>query len=83
MKALSMKYETVVIAKMPERESSIAIKLTAAGKQVTEVKAILSEMEKQWKKIYPEEGFNYSFLNESITWLYDQETKTAWLANMA
>jgi ABC-type antimicrobial peptide transport system permease subunit len=71
----------VVIGK--EREWSLAVKLAGSGKKVGDVKTILSEMEKQWKKIYPEEGFNYSFLNESITWLYDQETKTAWLMNIA
>ena len=71
----------VVIAK--EREWSIAIKLGATAKQVSDVKVILSQVEKQWKKIYPDEGFNYSFLNEAITRLYDQETKTAWLMNVA
>ena len=71
----------VVIAK--EREWSIAIKLTAAEKKVNDVKVILSGLEKQWKKIYPDEGFNYSFLNEAITRLFDQESKTAWLMNTA
>ena len=71
----------VVIGK--EREWSIAIKLTGTVKKVSDMKAIISEMEQQWKKVYPEEGFNYSFLNESITRLYDQENKTAWLMNMA
>jgi putative ABC transport system permease protein len=73
----------VVIAKMPQRESSIAIKLGTTEKKVSDVKLILSKLEKQWKKIYPDEGFNYSFLNEAITRLYEQETKTAWLMNMA
>ncbi|MDP4264631.1 MAG: ABC transporter permease [Bacteroidota bacterium] len=73
----------VVIAKMPGREWSVAIKLSANEKQVGDVKEIIAHLEKQWKKIYPDEGFNYSFLNESITRLYDQETKTAWLMNMA
>src|SRR5439155_10302537 len=57
--------------------------LGATAKQVSDVKVILSQVEKQWKKIYPDEGFNYSFLNEAITRLYDQETKTAWLMNVA
>jgi putative ABC transport system permease protein len=40
-------------------------------------------MEKQWEKIYPDEPFNYSFLNEAITWLYGQEQNTSWLINAA
>ncbi len=71
----------VVIAK--DREWSVAIKLNDAASQVSDVKRILSEMNKQWIKVYPDEGFNYSFLNEAITRLYDQETKTAWLTNTA
>ena len=73
----------VVIAKMPERERSIAIKLASTQNQVSDVRTILSEMETQWKKIYPDEAMNYSFLNEAITWLYEQETKTAWLMKTA
>ncbi len=45
-------------------------------------KRILAQVEKQWKKLYPDENFESNFLNESIRWLYDQETKTAWLMNV-
>ncbi len=73
----------VVIAKMPGREWSVAIKLAPTEKEAGDIKKILSSMENQWKKIYPETPFDYSFLNESITWLYGQEKKTAWLMNVA
>jgi putative ABC transport system permease protein len=69
----------VVIAKMPQRESSVAIELAATG----DAKAIITSLEKEWGKIYPEDGFNYSFMNDAIARLYDQETKTAWLVNVA
>ena len=72
----------VIIAHLPEEEKGIGLKLTTRGKEVVEAKAIISQIEKEWKKVYPEENFSYHFLNESITWLYDQETKTAWLMNV-
>jgi putative ABC transport system permease protein len=72
----------VIIAHMPELEKGIGFKLASRGKEVVEAKAILARIEKEWKKAYPENNFNYQFLNESITWLYDQETKTAWLMNV-
>jgi ABC-type antimicrobial peptide transport system permease subunit len=72
-----------VIGKMPEREQSIAIKLNSDEKNLATVKETIATMEKQWKKIYPDEPFNYSFLNESITWLYGQEQNTSWLVNVA
>jgi len=35
------------------------------------------------KKIFPETIFDYSFLNESIARLFEQEQKTVWLMNVA
>jgi putative ABC transport system permease protein len=65
------------------QKSSVAIKLTADEKNVSDVKAILAKIEIQWKKLFPDTPFNYSFLNESISWLYGQEEKTAWLTRVA
>jgi putative ABC transport system permease protein len=72
----------VVIGHMPEWEKGIAIKLDTKGKRAPDAKIILAQIEKQWKKIYPNDPFQCDFLNESIRWLYDQETKTAWLVNV-
>jgi ABC-type antimicrobial peptide transport system permease subunit len=66
-----------------DQKRSIAVKLTTNEKNVAQVKAILAQMEVQWKKIYSDTPFDYSFLNQSISWLYGQEEKTAWLANVA
>ena len=74
----------VIIENAPDdQKRSIAIKLTTNEKNVTEVKAILTQIEAQWKKLYLDTPFDYSFLNQSISWLYGQDEKTAWLANVA
>jgi ABC-type antimicrobial peptide transport system permease subunit len=75
--------DAAVIANMPEFQQSVAIKLMGSEKNRKEVKAVLAAMEKEWKKVFPNDGFQYSFLNESITWLYGQEENTAWLINVA
>ena len=75
--------QPAIIANMPQWKHSVAIKLTASEKNASDVKAILSQMETQWKKVFPENPFEYNFLNESITWLYGQEEKTSWLVNIA
>jgi ABC-type antimicrobial peptide transport system permease subunit len=77
------KMKPVVIAKIPQRESSVAMKLANDDKHLGDTKAIIASLEKEWKKIYPDDGFNYSFMNDAISTLYDQETKTAWLVNVA
>ena len=50
--------------------------------KAAEANVILAQVGNEWKKIYPDEPFECNFLNESIRWLYDQETKTAWLMNV-
>ena len=72
-----------IIENMPEYKNSVAVKLAMAGKDPDDVKAVLSQVGAQWKKIYPDKPFDYNFLNESITALYGQEKKTAWLVNVA
>ncbi len=62
---------------------SIAIKLSGQEKNARDVKTILAAVEKQWKKLFPDEAFEYHFMNESIGFLYGQEDKTAWLVNVS
>jgi ABC-type antimicrobial peptide transport system permease subunit len=73
-----------IIENAPDiRKRSVAIKLTANEKNVKEVKTILAQIEKEWRKLYKGEPLDYSFLNESIGWLYGQEKKSAWLVSAA
>ena len=61
----------------------LAIKLSPAVKTPADVKTVLASMESHWKTVYPDIPFDYSFLDESITWLFAQEQNTAWLATAA
>ena len=73
--------QPAVILNLSSFKQSIAIRLSGSEKNVSEVRFVLSHLESEWKKIFPDTPFEYSFLNESITWLYGQEEKTAWLIN--
>jgi hypothetical protein len=73
----------VVIENVPERKQNIAIKLTAGEHDTKAVKGILAQLEGEWKREFPDRPFQSSFLDESISWLFGQEEKTAWLVNMA
>lgn len=72
-----------VIVNWTEFIGGAAVRLSPAIKTPAQVKAVLARMEAESKKVYPDEPFNYSFLNESITWLFGQEQNTAWLATAA
>ncbi|TDX01085.1 FtsX-like permease family protein [Dinghuibacter silviterrae] len=72
-----------VIMKWPDFIEGAAVKLSPGIKTPAQVKGVLTRMEAEWKKIYPDQDFQYSFLNESITWLFAQEENTVWLATVA
>ena len=73
----------IVFENLPERMTGVAIKLAAGEKNPAQVKSVLSKIEAEWKKIFPETPFEYQLLNESISWLYEPERKTLWLTNIA
>ena len=79
-------HETIkplVIWHFARGERSVAVKLATRGKGGKEAKAIIAGIESRWKVLFPKSAFSYSFLNESITQLYDQETNTAFLMEAA
>ena len=64
-------------------QKGLAVKLKNGKLSSAELAAIVGKMENAWKELFPEEGFSYSLLNESITWLYEKEEQAAWLMNAA
>jgi hypothetical protein len=74
----------VVIENVAARKNSIAIKLAPDEKDSKAVAAVIARLEARWKEQFPaDRPFQSAFLNESISWLFGQEKKTAWLVNMA
>ena len=67
----------VVIGHQPRWEGELGIRLASAGKDPETVKATLKAMEKICKEVYPNDPFDYVFMDESIAHLYDTEQKTA------
>lgn len=77
------KISPVFISYMPRQAKNIGVKLATKGGQLSDVKAILASIEQQWKAVYPDNKFDYTFLDESIARLYEKEQKTSQLVNMA
>jgi putative ABC transport system permease protein len=79
-------HETIkplVIRHGPQLEQGVAIKLAMKGRHADDAKAVIADMEKQWQRLFPRTPFQYSFLDISISWLYDQESHTEWLMQIA
>ena len=70
-----------VIQNVKDRMQSVAIKV--ASSDPAAVQRVMTGMEEEWKKQFPDRPFRASFLTESIGWLYGQEENTAWLVKMA
>ncbi|SHN31870.1 ABC transporter permease [Mucilaginibacter sp. OK098] len=73
----------VVIANDPQIQKGIALKLTPAEFQKGDIPKLVNGIAKEWKKIYPEEPFDYSFLGDSIARLYESDQQTQWLMRTA
>ncbi|HWB28154.1 MAG TPA: FtsX-like permease family protein [Chitinophagaceae bacterium] len=77
------KIPPAIITHDPTQEHCIAIKTNLYGKNAGDLKRLITGLEKQWKTVYPEEVFDYSFLDDAIKRLYDNDLKTQWLINTA
>ncbi|MBS1526823.1 MAG: ABC transporter permease [Bacteroidetes bacterium] len=73
----------VIIENDPKFQMDIALKLTPAEYQKGDMELLVNRLAKEWKAIYPEEPFNYTFLGDSIARLYDSDRQTQWLMRTA
>jgi len=73
----------VVIENDPKVQMSIALKLTPAEYQKGNIPALVKNLAREWQKIYPEEPFDYAFLGDFISRLYEMEQRMQWLMNTA
>ncbi|CCH52421.1 protein of unknown function DUF214 [Fibrisoma limi BUZ 3] len=73
----------IVIRHNPTRETVIAVKIAAKGMAAGELQTLLGKIEDEWKRVFPEKPFAYSFLEDSIASLYADDLRTERLTNMA
>ena len=71
------------IINRPDRQHTLAVKLTSKGGQAISIKPTLLQLEKEWKQMYPAEIFKYEFYDESLALLYEKDQQTATLINTA
>jgi ABC-type antimicrobial peptide transport system permease subunit len=63
-------------------ERTVSIKL-ATDKGIGDFKSTIAQIESSWKKVYPNDKFEYAFFDQTIAGFYDKEQKTAQLMNTA
>jgi hypothetical protein len=67
----------------PRIENSLAIKIASKGMAAGQFRALMGKIGEEWKALYPEEPFSFSFLDESIADLYTSDFQIEWWANVA
>jgi hypothetical protein len=61
----------------------ISIRLAPEARQPATVATVLAEVEKLWKTTYPHDKFSYTFFDETIANLYQQEQRISGLMRLA
>lgn len=75
--------EPVAIANQVPDFSTFGLKLATAGSNSGQLEGLLTRLEDKWKEFYPDETFNYEFLDEAVASFYESEQRTAKLVRTA
>jgi len=73
----------VVLEHDPGIENSIAIRIASKGMAPGQLRAIMRGIGAEWKALYPEVPFSFSFLDDSIAELYANDFQIEWWANIS
>ena len=65
------------------RGGLISVKLSISGKQPGDFSGVIRNIGREWKLIYPEENFNYSFYDRTIAGFYSKQQTTGEIMNIA
>jgi putative ABC transport system permease protein len=65
------------------RGGLLSVKLSTSGKQPGDFTGVIQNIGREWKMIYPEENFNYSFYDRTIAGFYSKQQTTGEIMNIA
>lgn len=72
-----------MVATYDFRGGLISVKLSTNGKQPGDFNGVIQNIGREWKVMYPEENFNYSFYDRTIAGFYSKQQTTGEIMNMA
>lgn len=71
--------ENVILSNLPWNVFEIAMKLNTTGGNFSDVQNTIDGIKTEWDKLYPEVIFDYTFLDQQIAYMYENEKKTSQL----
>jgi putative ABC transport system permease protein len=69
--------ENVILANLPWNIKEMAIKINTGSGNFSDVQSTINHIKSEWDKLYPETIFDYSFLDQTIARMYENERKTS------
>lgn len=81
--SLHQKIDPTVFQVVPNNFYQAGIKLQSENPTSTSIQTALADIEKAWTKAFPDQVFEYSFLDETLAQAYQSETRTARLIEVA
>jgi putative ABC transport system permease protein len=81
--SLHQKIDPTIIQVVPKNFYQAGIKLQSEKASAASIQAALADIEKAWTGTFPDQFFEYSFLDETLGQAYNSETRTARLIEAA
>jgi putative ABC transport system permease protein len=81
--SLHIAIEPVILLEHAPEQNHYSIKLQLHGMRSDDLQKTLQQIEQTHKSVFPDENFNYTFLDESVAKMYGGDRKTAQLINLA
>ncbi|MDR6806702.1 putative ABC transport system permease protein [Dyadobacter sp. BE34] len=81
--SLHQKIDPTIIQVVPNNFYQAGIKLQSENASAASIQAALADIEKAWMEAFPDQVFEYSFLDETLAQAYQSETRTARLIEAA
>jgi ABC-type antimicrobial peptide transport system permease subunit len=71
--------ENVLLVNLPWNIFEMAIKVNTGSGDFSGIQSTINTLKIEWEKIYPENTFDYTFLDQQIAKMYESERKTSQL----
>lgn len=81
--SLHQKIDPTAIQVVPNNFYQAGIKLQSENATAASIQQVLKDIEKAWTATFPDQVFEYSFLDETLAQAYQSETRTARLVQAA
>lgn len=83
LQSLHKPIEPVIIADNSADFSGIGLKIRTAGGRAADFEPAIAKVEQLWKQFYPDETFDYEFMDETLASFYETEKRVAKMTNTA